>query len=186
MAGRTGIPMTFTEDVDTTGSATAKYPLGTLRMEETSGVVGLESYRYIYFDNGTAVAAAASGLCYRGVTAARPWEVTSDVSGVKSSFVTGVFMSILTDTYYGWVKTQGYVAALKKKTGSGLGWTLGDYLYAGNNATDDMIAYRIKLAATTKVSGAELRAALQAGIGFAAAAVSSTTATGAAYINLER
>ena len=45
--------------------------------------------------------------------------------------------------------------------------------------------YRIKLAATTKVSGAELRAALERHVGYAAATVSSTTATGAAYIEME-
>ena len=113
------------------------------------------------------------------------WDVTSDVSGVDSAFAAGAFQSILTDAYYGWIKTKGYQSNLKKVTGSGFGWTKGDYLYAGGAATDDGKAYRIKLAATTKVSGAELRAALERSVGFAGATVSSTTATGKAYIECE-
>lgn len=185
MAGRTCIAESFDENVTTTGNATAKYPLGTLRIEETSAAAGAETYRYVYFDNGAGnVAAAAGALCYRGVTQAEPWDVTSDVSGVDSAFAAGVFQSVLADTQYGWVKTKGYEASLKRVTG--VKWAKGDYLRAGPDATDDGKAERVNLTATTKVSGAELRAALERGVGFAAAASASTTsATGAAYIELE-
>src|SRR5262245_6807319 len=124
--GRIANAITFSDLVSSTGSATALYPLGMRREEETSAAVGAEVYRYVYFDNGSGnVAAAAGALCYRGVTQARPWEVTSDVSTVKSSYVAGVFQSVLADTQYGWVKTKGYEASLKKSTGSGFGWTAG-------------------------------------------------------------
>lgn len=175
----------FSDLVTSTGAAVALYPKGLLREEETSSARGAEAFRYVYFDNGTAVAAAAGALAYRGVTAANFWDVTSDVSGVDSAFAAGAFQSIITDTYYGWVKTRGYESALKKSTGSGYGWTKGDVLYAGGAATDDGKAYRIKLTATTKVSGAELRAILERIVGWAAATVSSTTASGAAYIDFE-
>lgn len=184
---RCGIAMCFTDDVSSTGNATALYPLGTLRVEEQSTVIGCSTYRYAKFDNGAGnVAAAAGALCYRGITSKSTfWDVTSDVSDVDSAFAAGAFQSVLVDAYYGWIKTKGYQSNLKKKTGSGLGWTKGDYVYAGGAATDDGFAYRIKLAATTKVSGAELRSALERHVGFAAATVSSTTATGAAYIEME-
>lgn len=185
MAGRSGIPLIFVDEVTSTGSATALYPLGAVRHEEASADAGVYTYRYVVFDNGTAVAAASGAVAYRGDTQADFWDVTSDVSDVDSAFACGLFQSVLTDLYYGWVLTKGYVTNLRKKTGSGFGWTKGDYLYASGEATDDGEAVRIKLAATTKVSGAEFRAALERGIGFAATTVSSTTATGAAYINLE-
>lgn len=183
--GRSGIPAMFTDTVDSTGNATALYPLGALRIEETSAAVGVEHYRYVYFDNGSAVAAAAGALCYRGVTAAEPWDVTSDVSTVDSAFAVGVFQSVITDTYYGWVKTKGYQSNVKKATGAGNSFVKGDYLYALGAATDDGRAGRIKLASTTKLTGAEIRALLERHIGYAAAAVSTTTATGGVYLELE-
>lgn len=184
--GRCGIAITFDDLVSSTGAATAKYPLGTLRVEETSAAAGCETYRYVVFDNGSGnVAAAAGALCYRGSTAANIWDVTSDVSTVHSGLVVGAFQSVLTDGYYGWVKTKGYQSNLKKQSGSGFGWTKGHVLYASNSATADGKAINVKLAATSKVSGAELRAALQRIVGWASANVSSTTGTGGCYISLE-
>lgn len=185
--GRIGIASMFTDDFTSLGNTTALYPLGTLRVEEVSSVIGCATFRYVKFDNGAGnVAAAAGALCYRGITSASTfWDVTSDVSDVDSAFAAGAFQSILVDATYGWIKTKGYQSNLKKKTGSGLGWTKGDYLYAGGAATDDGFAYRIKLAATTKVTGAELRAALERHVAYAGATVSSTTATGKAYLELE-
>lgn len=186
MAGRIAHAISFGENVDSTGDATQRYPLGQIRQEETSLAVGVETYRYVYFDNGAGnVAAAASAIAYRGITQAEPWDVTSDVSDVDSAFAAGVFQSVLADTQYGWIKTKGYVSALKKVTGTGQAWVKGDVLYAGADATDDGKAERLALTATTKVSGAEIRRVLERVIGWAAAAKSSTTATGAAYIEFE-
>lgn len=183
--GQEGIVLAFGEAVTDTGNTTQQYPLGTIRMEETSDAVGIETYRYVYFTNGAGnVAAAAGALCYRGVTQADPWDVTSDVSDVDSAFAVGVFQSVLVDATYGWVKTKGYEASLLRATG--VKWAKGDQLHAAPAATDDGKAERIDIAATTKVSGAELRTALEAPVGFAAAASASTTnTTGAAYIDLE-
>ena len=106
--GQEGIVLAFGEAVTDTGNTTQQYPLGTIRMEETSDAVGIETYRYVYFTNGAGnVAAAAGALCYRGVTQADPWDVTSDVSDVDSAFAVGVFQSVLVDATYGWVKTKG-------------------------------------------------------------------------------
>lgn len=184
--GRIATAIAYGDLVTSTGSATQLYPRGTARTEETSVNVGMETYRYVYFDNGTGnVAAAAGAVAYRGVTAARPWEVTSDVSDVDSAFAAGAFQSILVDTQYGWIKTKGYQSNVKKLTGAGNAWLKGDYLFALGSTTSDGRAGRIKLVATTKVSGAEIRAILERSVGHAAAAVSSTTATGGVYLDLE-
>lgn len=186
--GRSGIPGMFTDEVTSTGSASALYPLGSVRVEENStSSQGVCTYRYVYFDNGSGnVAAAAGALCYvASTTAAEQWDVTSDVSTTDSGLAKGAFQSILTDTYYGWIKTKGYQVNVKKRTGAGSAWVKGDYLHAFGAATDDGRAGRIVLAATTKTSGAELRALLERHVGYAAAAVSSTTATGGAYLELE-
>jgi hypothetical protein len=187
MAGRLcNQAIAYSDEVTSTGSATQLYPKGQVRVEEGTVAAGASTYRYVYFDNGAGnIAAAAGAIAYRGVTAANFWDVTSDVSDVDSAFAAGAFQSVIVDTYYGWIKTKGYQSNLKKSTGTGLGWTKGDALYAGGAATDDGKAYRIKLAATTKVTGAEIRAILERPVGWAAAAVSSTTATGAAYIEFE-
>jgi len=184
MARNAGVVIAFGDSVTSTGSATALYPKGTRREEETSSDRGVETFRYVYFDNGSGnVAAAAGALAYRGKTPANFWDVTSDVSDVDSAFAAGVFQSALTDECYGWIKTKGYESALKKKTGSGYGWTRGDVLHAA--AATDGEAQPLVTAAATKVSKAELKAVLERVVGYAAATVSSTTASGAAYIDLE-
>ena len=182
--GNTAI--SFKDAGATTDHATARYPYGQIRVEETSATRGCETFRYTTFDNGAGnIAAAAGAIAYRGDTQANFWDVTSDVSDVDAAFAAGVFQNAITDARKGWIKTQGYEASLKKKTGTGFAWVKGDYLSAAPSATDDGKARNIKIAATTKVSGAEIRLILERNVGFAAAAASSTTATGAAYIDLE-
>ena len=186
--GRSGIPLMFTDEVTSTGSATALYPLGALRIEVNSTAAeGNCTYRYVKFDNGSGNVAAAAGACCYAIstTATKQWDVTSDVSTTDSGLAKGVFQSILTDAYYGWIKTKGYQSNVKKATGSGHAWVKGDYLHSLGAATDDGRISRIKLAATTKATGAELRALLERHCGYAAAAVSSTTATGGAYLEME-
>lgn len=186
--GRSGVPLMFTDLVTSTGNATALYPLGAVRVEENStAALGCATFRYVKFDNGSGnVAAAAGAMSYvRSTTASYNWDVTSDVSTSDSGLAKGAFCSILTDAYYGWIQTKGYRSDIKKKTGSGHAWVKGDYLHAWGAATDDGKSSRIVLAATTKATGAELRALLERVVGYAAAAVSSTTATGGAYLEME-
>ena len=183
---RQGIVLSFGDLVTTTGTATAAYPLGTIRIEETSTAKGCETYRYVYHNEAT-VAAAAGGLAYKGGTLANNWEVGMDVSDVKSSFAVGVFQSVLTDTYYGWVKTRGYEASLKKKIGTNRDWLKGDFLVAANGASNDGMAEAWVSASTgeSKVSGDEIHRALERIVGFAASTALSTTLVGKAYIDLE-
>lgn len=183
---RQGIVLSFGDLVTTTGTAAAAYPLGTIRIEETSAAKGCETYRYVYH-NETTVAAAAGGLAYKGGTVANNWEVGMDVSDVKSSFAVGVFQSVLTNTYYGWVKTKGYESSLKKKIGTNRDWLKGDFLVAANGASNDGMAESWVSASTgeSKVSGDEIHRALERIVGYAASTALSTTLVGAAYIDLE-
>src|SRR5690242_15360458 len=96
--GRIAHAITFTDDVTTVGSATALYPLGTLRMEETSTTVGVECYRYVKHNKGTgSVATALGALAYRNKTTGVPWSVLSDVSDTASGHCVGVYQAVVTD-----------------------------------------------------------------------------------------
>lgn len=183
---RQGIILSFGDLVTSTGVATAAYPLGTIRIEETSAAVGCQTYRYVYH-NETTVATVAGGLAYKGGTLANNWEVGMDVSDVKSSFAVGVFQSVITNTYYGWVKTKGYEASLKKKIGTDRNWLAGDFLVSANGASNDGMAEAWVSASTgeSKVSGDEIHRALERIVGYAASTALSTTLVGKAYIDLE-
>jgi hypothetical protein len=177
----------FGEEVTTTGDAVQRYALGTLREEEssTSGR-GCESYRYVYHNEAT-VATVAGGLAYGGGTLGAYWEVGMDISDVKPGFARGVFQSVLTNTYYGWIKTRGYEASLKKKIGTNRDWLAGDFLVAGSAASCDGMAEAWVSASTgeSKVSGDEVHRALERIVGYAASTALSTTLVGKAYIDLE-
>jgi hypothetical protein len=181
---RQGIIFSFGDAVTTTGSATALYPLGTVRIEETSAAVGCETYRYVYHNEAT-VATVAGGLAYKGGTVANPWEVGMDVSDVKPAFATGVFQSVLTNAYYGWVKTKGYQASLKKRIGTNRNWVAGEILVATDGASGDGMAEAFTSTASTKITEAELHRALERIVGYAASTALSTTLVGKAYVNLE-
>lgn len=191
MAGRLAHNIaSFGEDVTSTGTSVQRYPLGAVRVEESSTAAeGSATYRYVYQNEAT-VAAVASGLCYRKCTAANVanfWEVGMDISDTKPAFAVGVYQSILADTKYGWVMTKGYVASLKKVAGTALNWLAGDFLVAGDNASNDGMAEKWKSASTgeSKVSGDEIHRALERIVGYAASTAVSTTLVGKAYIELE-
>jgi hypothetical protein len=182
--GRIAHAITFGEDVTSLGNAAQQYPLGTMRMEETTLSLGVEVYRYI-LHSANSVATVAGGLAYRGVTIALPWKVTGAIGSGASGLAMGVYQSVVTDATYAWVKTKGYQSNLKKQAGTGMSWAKGLYLFSDPSTTANMKARVIKIAATTKVSGAEIRAMLQRNIGFAASTHSTTNTTGKAYIELE-
>lgn len=188
MAGRMGHNVaSFGEEVTTTGDATQRYPLGTQRMEESSTVArGCETYRYIYQNEAT-VAAASGGIAYGGQTLGNPWEVGMDVSDVKGAFAVAVYQSILADTKYGWGKTRGYEASLKKRTGTDRNWIKGDFLVSADAASGDGMAEAWVSASTgeSKVSGDEVHRALERIVAWAASTALSTTKVGKAYVQLE-
>jgi len=93
-------------EITSTGDSTPQVNPGSLAM--VNGYL----YRYVEFDNGTAVAAAAGGLAYWKTPAT--FVVSSDYSDAGSdiSNVAGIFQSVLTDAYFGWILVSGYYATI--------------------------------------------------------------------------
>lgn len=163
-------------------STVQKYPLGTRRDQDG------QVYRYVKRNDST-VAFASGDVVYRagGVTSGALWEVSGDLSDQDSAFAVGIAVSSIADSGFGWVKTKGLVTNLKKKAGTAaFSLVKGDAIIAsGANASDDGRAQRIVVATSTKVSRAELRAALERIIGFCASAATNSATSVTAYIDLE-
>ena len=190
--GRIASAITFVDDVTSTGTTTQNCPLGTLREEENTLSAGVFSYRYVQFLNGTnVIAAVAGGLCYRGKTGGAPWIVTTDAGSGGSSvpaLVCGIYQSVLVTATYGWIMTRGWFATVKKTTGTNQAWVKGSYLIPNPSTTSSqkaMVMAGVLTSTTTKALRTSLQKILSRNIGFAATAVSSTTATGKAYIDIE-
>lgn len=179
MANRQTNMILFYGDAVTDVSTTQKYVLGTKREEEG------QTYRYVQRNDAT-VTIAAGDLVYRGSTQATFWEITGDVSDCDSAFAAGVAQGAIADAGFGWIKTKGYEATLKKLNGTAAYSLLkGDALIAAHSSTSDGKVQRAVIAASTKVSAAELRKVMERVIGFAAAAATNSAVAVAAYIDLE-
>jgi hypothetical protein len=76
---------------------------------------GLKEYQFVKFDNGSGnVASVAGNLAYLlNGSNFTGYTVTMDVSDTKANMVAGVFTTVLTDGYHGWIQTAGYNAAVK-------------------------------------------------------------------------
>jgi len=113
------------QELDSTGVATALHEPG-YRVRATDG----REFTYVYFDNGQGNVAAVAGApaCYFGTTTDNDFIVTSDVSD-GGDIACGCFLSILTDTYYGWIQTAGFVKDVPC-SGAQAETTSGDPLYA--------------------------------------------------------
>lgn len=99
MPNYTGSTLVFgADDTLTTTYSYAKFPVYMKREE------GGKVYRFVQFDNGSAVAAVVNNLCYLVTPASGV--VTSDESGA-TGLPFGIFLSVMTDQYYGWVQTKG-------------------------------------------------------------------------------
>lgn len=95
-------------DIENTNDASQKAPLGILYRHK--GAI----YRYVKFDDGAAVAAAAGGVAHWDVLDPDDgkFTVTSDYSdGVGKNAIAGVFLNAVTDQYYTWIQVGGVVDA---------------------------------------------------------------------------
>lgn len=65
-----------------------------------------KTYRYVKFDNGSAVASAANGVAtWKDASA---FTVTSDLSdGLGQNFPAGIFQGVVTDLYYTFIQVGG-------------------------------------------------------------------------------
>lgn len=157
------------------------YPLGTRREEDG------QTYRYVQRDDST-VAFASGDLVYRdaATTAGVFWQVSGDLSDHDPALVAGVAKSSIADGGYGWILTKGVVTNLKKKNGTAAySWRKGDVLIPAPAATDDGRASRVITATGSKVSKAELLAALERPIGYVVATATNSATSGSAVIDLE-
>ncbi len=88
------------QELTSTGVSTPLHDLGHL-IRSTDG----REYMYVKFDNGDAVAAVAGAPCVSAQSEDAA-VITSDTSE-SGLHAMGIFLSILTDGYYGWIQTLG-------------------------------------------------------------------------------
>uniref|UniRef100_A0A6H1ZK06 Tail protein n=1 Tax=viral metagenome TaxID=1070528 RepID=A0A6H1ZK06_9ZZZZ len=139
-------------EFDTMGHESPQHTVGAL-FESPDG----KTYRYVKFDDGAAVAAVAKNVCYiKAIDLANGvYTISSDYADAGSlrNFVDGVFLSALTDGYYGFVQTYGECKGVTTDGGGDI--VKGDFAIAAaaNGQVDRMIA---GTAPTYKVVGLAL------------------------------
>ena len=179
MANRQTNTAFFFGDLVTAVGTTQLYPLGTKREEEG------KTYRYVKNVDAT-VTMVAGDLVYRdGTSTNTNWQITGDISDVDASFASGIAMGVIANGGYGWILTKG-ISSVKKKPGTAAhSWRVGDVLIAKNAATDDGRVGRAVIAASTKVSAAELAANLERIVGYAYVLATKSAIAGTCLVDLE-
>jgi len=169
----TNLAVSFKDAVTDVGTVLL-YPLGTLREENG------KRYRYVTVNDATVAAAAGKVALTVGTT---PHNVCCDVSDTDAGLVAGVFVSVIANGGYGWILVEGYYAGVSKMAHA---WVKGDAIFAATSSTSDGKAFNWKfIAASTTNTITAARFKLARGfLGNAAAAVSSTTATGGVYVRV--
>lgn len=155
------------DDALTTTYSTQKFPLLTKREED--GKV----YRFVKFDNGTGnVAAAANNVAYWTATTGT---VTSDES--DSSVPAGIFLSAMTDAYYGWIQIWGPATVNNEGTDIALGAAI------IASATDGKVTSIVAAEFTTTAATlAQINRCVRL-MGYALEAISATS--GACFLTLD-
>ncbi len=125
--------------LDSTGSASALHEPG-YTIRDTTG----REWQYVLFDSG-GTACVAGGPAFWAKTTTNQCVTTSDIQiGTKGEGFAGVFMSVLTDTYYGWIQTRGKTMARCSTTAIGCGVTVlitEGAFEAGTPGTNAIIGY---------------------------------------------
>lgn len=142
------------QDLTSTGQSTAQHEPGyTVPCQD-----GRE-FQYVQFDSSGIAAVAGAPCTVARTTSDNKFIVTADVSD-GSTAATGIFLSVLTDTYYGWIQTKGFAQDCPCTDGAGADVAVGDPL----GATADLLWTKITVGGTI----AEKAIALEAGAsGFA-------------------
>jgi hypothetical protein len=118
------LDQTILTSLTTTGSANPIDPPG-LIVKSKDG----REFQYVQHDS-SGVAAVAGAPCAIGQTTTdNAFVVTADVSD-GGSVAYGIFLSVLADTYWGWVQTKGFAVDAPSTDGSGANVAAGDPLYA--------------------------------------------------------
>ncbi len=100
--------------LDSTGSLSAKHEPG-YTVRDTTG----REWQYVLFDSG-GTAAVAGGPAFWAKTTTNQCVTSVNIGvGITGEGFAGVFMSVLTDTYYGWIQTRGKTLARCSTTAVG-------------------------------------------------------------------
>ena len=84
-------------------------------------------FKYVQFDSSDVPAIAGAPCAFAQTTSDNGFVVTADVSDGADAAI-GCFLSILTDAYFGWIQTAGFVKDVPC-SGSQAETTAGDELY---------------------------------------------------------
>ena len=110
-------------------------------------------FQYVQFDS-SGVAAVAGAPCVWAVTTADNEHIAcADVSDA-SLCGCGIFLSILTDTYYGWIQTEGFAQDCPSTDGAGADVAAGDPL----GPTVDALWTKVTVGGTTMEGAVALEA----------------------------
>lgn len=139
------------QSLTSTGQATAQHEPGyTVPCQD-----GRE-FQYVQFDSSGVAAVAGAPCVVAKTTGDNKFVVTADVDDADLA-ATGMFLSILTDTYFGWIQTKGFGQDCPCTSGSGADVSAGDAL----GATVDQKWTKVTVGNTTP----EKAIALEAGSG---------------------
>jgi len=124
------LDLTLLQALNSTGVVSPAYEPGTV-LTSTDG----RKYQYVQFDNGSGnIAAVAGAPCaYAPDATDNECVVTSDLSD-GGSIAIGCFLSVLTDTYYGWIQIAGFVKDVPV-SGNQAEAAAGDALHGNTDAT---------------------------------------------------
>lgn len=88
----------------TANDSSAKEELGAVRFGPTG-----EAYKYVRYNAGTGAVAAVANetVVWHGDDGRDDMEVTMDIT--DGVICAGMLLAVLTDDYYGWIQTKGYV-----------------------------------------------------------------------------
>jgi len=101
------------QSLTSTGVATAVHEPGYTVTSDDGRV-----FKYVCFDSSDVAAVAGAPCVIAQTTADDTYVVTADVSD-GSLVAEGAFLSVLTDTYYGWIQTKGFMKDAPVTNGAG-------------------------------------------------------------------
>jgi len=116
-------------------------------------------FQYIEFDSSGVAAVAGAPAVIAQTTSDNEYVVTADCSD-GSLVPVGAFLSILTDTYFGWIQTKGFIKDAPVTDGAGADVSAGDPL----GPSTDSLWTKVTQGGTTK-TGAVAPEASASGVG---------------------
>jgi len=125
-----------------TGVATAVHEPGYTVTSDDGRV-----FQYVQFDSSSVAAVAGAPAVAAQTTSDNEFVVTADVSDANLVGI-GAFMSVLTDTYFGWIQRAGFMKDVPITDGAGADVAAGDPV----GATVDSLWTKVTVGGTTPES----------------------------------